>query len=292
MGIHIQKSGALKRMKKESPYWVMLLPCLLLFFGFVVLPVIQGIPISFTDWDGFSPARNSVGWKNYSRVFSDKYVLNAVNNTFRFTLYEVIVCNVLGLLLALLFNGVSRTNNLCRTLVFMPHVISLVLSAYMIRYMLTELYQYTGILNLLGNKTYVVFGLSIIAIWRDTGYCMIIYLAALQSVDPTMYEVALIEGAGPVKRFFKVTLPLIMPSVTANVTLLTAWGLKLYDYSVAATKGGPGRASESVSMYVYDMIFPYYKAGYGQAIAIVWIVVIFLITQTISVVLRKQEVDV
>lgn len=292
MELQRRKNSPIKRIKKETPYLVMLLPCLILFFGFVMLPLIQGIPLSFTNWDGFSATRNQVGWQNYIKVFKDKYVINAVSNTLEFTLYEVVACNVLGLLLALLLQRESRMNNLCRTFVFTPHVISLVLSAYMIRYMLTELYQYTGILNLLGNKSYAVFGISLIAIWRDTGYCMIIYLAALQSVDPSMYEVALIEGAGAIKRFFKVTLPLIMPSITANVTLLTAWGLKLYDYPVAATKGGPGRASESVSMYIYDLIFPYYKAGYGQAVAVVWIIAIFIITQTISVALRKCEVEV
>ena len=88
------------------------------------------------------------------------------------------------------------------------------------------------------------------------------------------------------------SVPMIMPAITANVTLLTAWGLKLYDYPMAATGGGgPGRASESVNIYIYNNIFPYFKAGYGQALAIVWVIVIFIITQCIQGYLRRKEVE-
>lgn len=291
MGIRKVK-GAATSLRREGPYIAMALPAFAFFGLFVLIPLIRGIPISLTKWDGFSANSEFVGLANYVRLISDRFFFNSIGVTIRFTLYEVIGCNVLGLAFAVLLKRTTRLNNVGRTLVFMPHVISLLLSAYMIRYLLNEVYSLSGVVNILGDKDTAVAGISIIAIWRDTGYCMIIYVAALQGVDQSLYEVARIEGASPVKQFFQITLPMIMPSITANVTLLTAWGLKLYDYPMAATSGGgPGRATESVSIYIYNNIFPLYKAGYGQAVAIVWIFVIFLITQTLQSALRKLEVD-
>lgn len=278
--------------KKEIPYLVMLLPVFLFVFLFVLLPLIQGFPISFMQWDGFSDNKVWVGFDNYIKIFQDKFVKQSVFNTLEFTIYEVVGCNVIGLVLAVWLKKSCRSNNVCRTLIFMPHVISLLLSAYMIRYIFNEVYNVTGIVNVLGMPSTVMAALSFIAIWRDSGYCMIIYIAALQGVDESLYEVARIEGASKIRQFFKITVPMIMPAITANITLLTAWGLKLYDYPMAATDGGgPGRASESVSIYIYQNIFPYYKAGYGQALAVVWVIFIFIITQCIQSYLRKKEVE-
>ncbi|WP_286174984.1 carbohydrate ABC transporter permease [Harryflintia acetispora] len=279
-------------MRREAPYLVMILPAFLFFFLFVLLPLIEGIPISFTEWDGFSDVRPFVGFQNYTKLFHDKFVYNAVGNTLEFTIYEVVLCNVLGLLIAVWLKKACAHNNLFRTLIFMPHVISLLLSSYMVRYIFNEFYNVTGVVNILAVPKTVIIGLALIAIWRDTGYCMVIYLAAIQGVDESLYEVARIEGAGRITQFFKITVPMIMPAITANVTLLTAWGLKLYDYPMAATGGGgPGRASESVNIYIYNNIFPYFKAGYGQALAIVWVIVIFIITQCIQGYLRRKEVE-
>ena len=181
--------------KKEIPYLVMLLPVFLFVFLFVLLPLIQGFPISFMQWDGFSDNKVWVGFDNYIKIFQDKFVKQSVFNTLEFTIYEVVGCNVIGLVLAVWLKKSCRSNNVCRTLIFMPHVISLLLSAYMIRYIFNEVYNVTGIVNVLGMPSTVMAALSFIAIWRDSGYCMIIYIAALQGVDESLYEVARIEGA-------------------------------------------------------------------------------------------------
>ena len=137
----------------------------------------------------------------------------------------------------------------------------------------------------------VIFGLSLIAVWRDSGYCMIVYFAALQAVPKELYECAEIEGAGWWTRFFKITLPMIVPALTANLTLILSWGLKVFDYPMIATLGGPGNASETVNLLIYRNIFVYYKAGYGQASAYVFTVFIFIITAIVSTILRRQEVE-
>jgi ABC-type sugar transport system permease subunit len=144
----------------------------------------------------------------------------------------------------------------------------------------------------LGSTQFVMFGLAIIAIWRDAGYCMIIYLAAIQGISADYYEVAKIEGCSKSKMFTKITLPMIAPAITVNITLLLAWGMKVFDYPMAATMGGPGRASETLAMLIYNNLFTYFRAGYGQAIAIVFTIAIFIVSKSMAKLLRSREVEV
>lgn len=277
-----------KRLKGEAGYLLFLLPTLILMSLFVFYPLLRGIPYSFTNWDGFSQNMDFVGFKNYARIFRDTAMPRVLRNTLLFTLLQTVCCNALGLLLALLFKRSGRGAGLMKTLVFTPYVISLVLSSYMIQNLLYEACKALGLTNPLAVPSLIIPGLSMIAIWRDSGYCMIIYLAALMNVDESLYESATVDGANPVRKFFSITVPLIVPAFTANVTLLLSWGLKLFDYSMTAVKGD---FSESVNVYVYRLIFPGYRAGYGQAIAILWTIIIFLLTNCIAMALRKREVE-
>ena len=286
-------SRPLKVLHKEAPYIFFTVPALLLFVLFLFVPLVIGMPIAFTKWDGFSRNITFTGIQNFINIWRDRYIAQDFFKTIQFTVLAVVFCNVFGLLLAIAMKTTSRENNILRTAVFMPFVISLILSAFIFSYIYVDvIYKYFGLVSPLGRPRWVIAGLAIIAIWRDTGYCMIIYLAALQSVPLEMYEAALLEGANGVKQFFRVTLPMIVPAITANITLLLSWGLKLFDYPMAATEGGPGRASESINLYIYKNVFPFYKAGYGQAISLVWIVFIFIFTNLIANFLRKREVEI
>lgn len=275
--------------RREGAFLLFLLPTLLFLAVFLYYPLIKGVPISFTDWDGFSQNSNFVGLQNYKRIFTDITIPRDLRNTLLFTLLETVFCNVFGLMMALALKQKNRLNGCIRTVLFMPFVISLVLSSYMMQNLLYELSQLFGFTNPLAVPGLVIPSLSMIAIWRDSGYCMVIYIAALLAVDGSMYEAATVEGANAVQKFFKITIPMIVPAFTANVTLLLSWGLKLFDYSITAVKGD---FSESINVYVYRLIFPGYRAGYGQAVAILWLVVIFVITNLVSRLLRKREVDV
>ena len=133
-------------------------------------------------------------------------------------------------------------------------------------------------------------GIVFNAVWRDTVYCMIIYIAALQTVPIEYYEATDMDGAGKLRKFFSITVPSIMPAFTANITLILAWGLKLFDYPMAATSGGPGRATMSVAMYVYHNQFSYMKAGYGQAGAILMTIMMVILSTVINITLRSKEV--
>lgn len=269
-----------------------LLPALILFIIVVGVPFVRGMRFSVTDWDGFSPVYNKVGMQNFKNVLTDPSIRKPILNSVFYTVVTVIVDNALALLIALALKKNTKANKVFRTLMFMPFIISLVLTGYIWTYIYSDVfYGIFGIKSLLGNANTVMIGICIMSIWRDTGYAMLIYIAGLQGIPDTYYEAAKIDGAGPFKRFHYITFPLIGPAVTINVTLFLGWGLKIFDYVMTATAGGPGRASETFAMYVYNYTFPYNRAGYGQAAALIMMAGIFIVTGIVTFLLRKREVE-
>ena len=268
--------------KKRIQEFTFILPAMILFLVFVVYPFLQGL----------SPVKTFNGITNYLKIFKDANVWNATKNTLIFTALTMFFSNFLGLLFALMISKTSRLNSVLRTCIFVPYCLSLVLSSYIWRYVYSDvLYEFTGIPSPLGSTTWVMVGLAIISVWRDAGYCMVVYIAAIQGVSKDYYEAADIEGCSRWKKFTNITLPLIGPAITANFTLLLAWGMKVFDYPMAATGGGPGRSSETIAMLIYNNLFVYNKAGYGQAIAIVFTLAIFLCSTLLSKTLRAREVE-
>lgn len=280
------------KIKKQAVNLAFLAPAMILFIIMVVIPFVKGIRFSFTDWDGFSEYYTNVGLSNYKRIFQDPSIKQPILNSVYFTAVTVILDNALALGIALLLKKNSRTNKIFRTFMFMPFIISLVLTGYIWTYIYSDVfYEILGIKSLLGNKDTVMFGICLMSVWRDTGYAMLIYIAGLQGIPDTYYEAAKIDGAGALKRFWYITRPLIAPAVTINVTLFLGWGLKVFDYVMTATGGGPGKASETFALYVYNYTFPYNRAGYGQAAAMLMMLAIFIVTGLVTHALRKKEVE-
>lgn len=269
-----------------------LVPALILFGLIVVYPFIKGVHISLTDWDGFSPIYHYVGLENFKRILKDPSIKGPILNSLFYTVVTVVVNNLAGLGVAVALKKDNRRNRIFRTCIFRPFVLSLVLTGFIWKYIYSDVfYGIFGIKSLLGNKDTVMLGICIMASWRDIGYAMLIYLAGLQAIPDTYYEAAKIDGASSFKRFTRITVPLLAPAFTVNVTLFLGWGLKIFDYVMAVTNGGPGRASETFAMYVYNYTFPYNRAGYGQAAAILMMLAIFLISGVVSTILRRKEID-
>ena len=268
-----------------------LLPVLLFYGGVVLLPFLQGIPYSFTDWKSIiSKDKNFIGLRNYFILITNPYFLRTLVNTFHFTFLYLIFANLLGLVLALMLCKSSRFNNVARTITFMPFTVALISSAIVWSYVYTDIYS--PLFNSpspLGVSKQVISGMAVIAIWRDMGYCMLIYIAALQSIPTDYYEAARVEGANYFQRLWHISLPMIVPAFTANVTLITAWGLRLFDYPMAVAKNM--EAAQSTAMFVYENIFGYNKAGLGQAAAIILTIILVSITAITTNVLRNKEVE-
>ena len=274
-------------------YAAFVAPALLLYIITVVFPFLQGIPYSLTNWNLVSSQSEFVGLKNYNVLLSSSVFWKSIGNTFQFAFYYVVLSNVIGLLIALLIHQSSKINNLSRTLVFMPYVISMLTAAFVWKYIFNAVYSpLFNVASPLGIKSQAMFGISIIAVWRTSGYCMLIYIAALQGVPNEYYEAASVEGANSIQKFFKITAPMIIPAFSVNVSLLLAWGLKVFDAVMATTFGGPGRNTTlTMAMFIYNNIFGNSKAGYGQAAAVIMTVILLALSFLISKFFRSKGVD-
>ncbi len=284
--------GITYKTQRRITNFIFLVPASALFLMWVIIPFVQGIPISFTSWDGLSKTREFTGMENYAKMLTQGDFWLPLKNTVFYTVLATAGANVLGLLLAMGILRSTRLNNALRTVFFMPHVLSVVLCAYIWKYMYSDIiYRYLAINSPLGSPEYAVIALALIAIWRDAGYGMIIYIAGLKMVPEDYYEAARVEGAGALSRFFKITLPLIVPSITANVILMLSWGLKQFDLVMAGTGGGPGKATETLAIFIYRNIFEYYAVGYGQAASVLFTIFVTVMSSSIAYVLRKREVE-
>lgn len=268
-----------------------LLPAFALFAYVVLVPFIQGIPYSFTNWKSIiSDKREFNGLHNYILMLKNTYFQQAFVHTLTFTLIYDIGANVLGLAFALLLFRNSKFANACRTMMFLPFTTALTSAAIVWSYVYTDVYSVLfGVASPLGQSSQVVPGMAVIAIWRDMGYCMLIYIAGLKAIPGDYYEAAILDGANTIQRFTRVTLPLLIPSFTSNVTLLLAWGLRCFDYPMAVARNM--EAAQTSAMLIYDYIFGYSKAGLGQASAVMLTIVLVLLTRVVTYFFRKSEVE-
>ena len=267
-----------------------MLPAFALFAFVELVPFLQSIPISFTDKKAiFAKVWNYVGLENYIKLINNRSFQQTFSNTAYFTILYIIGANILGLAFAMMIWRSGKFNNVIRTLLFMPFTVSLVASTKVWSYVYTDvLMPITGMPSPLGISSQVIPGLSVIAIWRDMGYCMLIYIAGLQSIPLEFYEAANVEGANWWTQFRKITLPMLMPAITSNVTLILAWGLRCFDYSQMVITM---KAAKTTAVFVYEYIFGNSRAGIGQAAAIILTLVLVILTNVITTVLRKKEVE-
>ena len=182
--------------KNEVKDFSFLLPSLVIFIIIIIIPLISGIRYTFTDWNGMSKDINYVGLKNYITVFRDKDLLLPIRNTAIFTLVTLVMINALGLGLAMMVEKEFKGVNVIKSIVFIPLVVSLVLVSYMWMYVYSDFFGMLGWSSPLISKKTVLLGLCAMAIWKEAGLAMMIYLAALKGVSSDYYEAATIDGAG------------------------------------------------------------------------------------------------
>lgn len=287
------KIGKVSKKVLRTHAWnmIFLLPTIILFSVVVLVPFIQGIPYSFTSWKSIvSTERPFNGLSNYKYLLTNKYFLQSLGTTFKYTFWYCLSANLMGLLLALLIKRSTWFNNISRTLFFLPFTCSVTAGAIIWSYVFTDVYtKITGAVSPLGMPGQIVYGMVVIGAWRDMGYTMLIYLAGLQTVPQDYYEAAMVEGANAWQQFRKITLPLIVPAFTTNITLLLAWGLRTFDLPMVVARNV--QEGQFTAVYIYDCIFGNNKAGLGQTAAIILTVVLVVLTQVVRGILRRMEVE-
>ena len=294
----------MKIKKKTGLPYLFMLPSILILLGVYLLPFLYSLYISVTDWWGMGQKLNFVGLSNYKGLFEEPHFWETLRNNLIYFVELVGIQFIISMVLAVVLNAAFKGRNFFRALYFMPTIICTLAVGFIWNIMfdpingpIKTLLKNAGFLELsrimwLGNTKTAIHAVSFVSLWQWTGWSMVIYLAGLQSIDKNLYEAAEIDGANAVQKFFKVTLPLLAPSITVNLVNSTIGALKIFDLPFIMTGGGPGHATESLAMMMYTYSFGLNKMGYGTAISIILFVVILIISGAQTTVLRRREDNV
>lgn len=276
------------------------IPALAVMMLFIIYPLIRGVYISLFQWNGYSQNMKFVGLKNYLSLFSDKKFVMSFLNTLLYGFGSAFLQNLFGLALALLVDCKFKTNNLLRTIVYLPVMISSLVMGYIMYFFLQ--YNY-GVLNeVLGwfniepinwlkdaNRGKIF--ITLINSWQYVGMSMLVYLAGLQNI-PSMYmEAAALDGSNWWDVFRHVTLPLLIPAMTTAVVTNVIGGLKLNDIVISLTNGGPANKTHSLSTFISYNYFEMEKAGYASAIGIFMFIFIYIVSTLLTNFFKKREVQ-
>ena len=288
-------------MKKRNHRMIFFyIPALLLILFFVLGPLLEAIRISFTQWNGYSQDYKYIGWRNYLKLFQDPNFRTAFRNTIIYGFGSTLLQNLLGLAYAVFLNTRFRGHSIVRTFIYMPVMISSLIMGYIIYFFV----QYNGgifneIIGLFGkepidwmaNGNRGVIIITLMNSWQYVGISMVIYMAGLQNIPKMYLEAAEIDGASPWQRFCRITLPLLLPSISSAVVLNLIGGLKLYDIIISLSEGGPGFSTHSLASYVSNQYFNAQNAGYSAAVGIFTFLFIMLVSNLFTTYFNRKEVD-
>ncbi|MFC4598207.1 carbohydrate ABC transporter permease [Cohnella hongkongensis] len=275
-------------------------PAVLFFTLILVIPFFMSLYYSFTEWNGVSTTVTWIGIENYKKImFNDPDYYKSFLFTFRYAIVSVLLTNVVGFLLALLLTQSLKLRNVLRTIFFMPNVIGGLLLGFIWSFIFVKGFasigELTGLaffnLPWLGDAPTAFWGLIIVTVWKGAGYVMVIYIAGLSNVPKDLIEAARIDGANRGQMLYKITLPLIMPAITVCLFLTLSWGFKVFDLIMSLTKGGPFNSTESVSLNIYQEAFRNNALGLGSAKAVIFFLIVALITILQVTLTKKREVE-
>ena len=266
-------------------------PLMFTFFVVVIIPFFIGIGYSFVEWDGFAKhAANFVGMSNYKAVFGDRQFINAAARTTIFTVISVITVNVLGLFFALLVTTGLKVKNFARTMLFLPYLIGGLILGYIWKSVFSEFFLSVGFGNWLTDSTKSIIAMIVVTTWQLAGYVMIVYITGIMAIPDDVMEAAAIDGANYFQTLFSIKFPLLMPSFTICLFLALSNCFKIYDVNVSLTGEGANFQSEMFSLNIYNEIFSLSNFGYGQAKAIIFFLIIAIVTFVQVSITKKREV--
>lgn len=257
-----------------------LLPAFVLYAIFMIYPFFQSIYLSFTDWNGAEPVMNFVGLENYRQLGSDSLLWQSLQNNLIWVIIGTIGPLALGFLLAVLLSARPKGFTLFRTAYFMPQVLSPVIIGIVWGWIYNPLF---GILNVgleriglehlargwLGDPQWALYAVLIAAMWAETGFVFVVFLAGLQNVNRDLIEAATLDGANAWRRFWDVTLPQMANVVTVVAALLLIGGFSVFDIIFVMTGGGPANSTDVIATYAYTEAFVQNNVGYAATLTLV-----------------------
>lgn len=282
--------------------YLFVIPALVLFLIFWIVPVLQLFYYSMTNFNGINYEYDYVGFKNYLTLFKDGSMINAIKNTLIYAVVVVVLNNILGLVIAMALNVKLRGKAFFRTVSYVPALFSAIVVGFIWSYvympdtgMIASIMTAVGLdgssFNVLGNYKTALYAIALVEVWKGFGATMIIYLAGLQTVDDSLLEAGKIDGCSQWQLIRKIKMPLISATVTINVILAVIGGLKAFDYSFIMTNGGPGKSTNTLMFSIYRIAFNDQMMGKASAFSVVAFAVIILITVFMLFYMNKREVE-
>ncbi|TQJ30684.1 carbohydrate ABC transporter permease [Microbacterium sp. SLBN-146] len=293
-----QRAPRIRTEAKRAPsaYYWMVWPAVIAFAAFHTVPVIVGVFFSFTNYAGYG-AWNFVGLSNYVNLFRDDRVLQAYGFSFLFAIVATILTNAFSLAIAMGLNAKIKARNFWRGVYFVPYILAILVIGYVFQFFFSN--SLPKILagvplfadNILTNETWAWTAIVALAVWQSCAFAIIIYLSGLQTIPAELYEASSLDGASPWRTFRSITFPLIGAFFTINVVLSLKGFLQVFDPIVALTNGGPGTSTESVTLLIFRGGFSGGEFAYQTANAVIFFIVITIVSLFQFRVLQRREAD-
>lgn len=284
--------------KMSKAFVIMVIPGMILYTVFFMIPVVSGIYYSMTDWDGISKTFQMIGIENFKKVLSDDRFMNAFVFSIKYTVILTVVGNILALILAHFLNAKIRFREFFRGIYFFPAVLSMITVGLIFNEIfyrvIPSLGEMTGIeflkSNLLANPNLAIYGILAVHIWQGIAIPTVLYLAGLQNIPKELGEAADLDGANVWQKFVNINFPFIIPVMNVALVMLVKAGLTTFDYIRAMTDGGPGWATESIGLLIYNHAFKEMKFSYSIAESLILFVIIAIVSAVQFGVLNRKEV--
>lgn len=275
---------------------IFIAPAMVGLIGFYLVPTIRGLYLSFTEYALFGDPV-WIGLVNYTKLFQDKLFWNAMAVTGEYVVLNIVFQTVFALGLALLMFHVAKST-LIRGIILLPYLIANVVVALLWFWMLdyqigivNQVIEWMGLprVAFFGNETWAIPTIAFVNVWRHMGYTALLLFAGLQAIPRHVYEVAALDGAGPWKTFWKITMPLLRPILVLVLVVTVIGSFQIFDTVAVTTGGGPVNASRVIQMYIFDKAFTEQDFGYASALATVLFVVIGIVAFLQMKFLRGNE---
>jgi raffinose/stachyose/melibiose transport system permease protein len=292
-----------EKLHRDIPYFLFVLPALIVYTVLTIAPLIQTLALSFTNYNGYSLENlKYVGFENFKKIFSDRSVRNIMRNTILYAAVNPFFITLIAIPLALALNMGMKTRNFQRAVFFFPSVPSILVLGYLWAYILAPtnsglLNNFLGFFGMkpvlwLAKPNLAMISIIGVSVWGGAGWHACIYLARLQGIPRDFYEAATIDGAGPWQRFRFITFPMLASAMTISVMLLVLGALKVYDLPFALTKGGPGTSTTMVSQLIIKTGFTEKTYAKAMAMSTVFFVFISIVSVIQLTLMKKREVGI
>lgn len=285
-----------RKRESRATFYAMVWPAVIAFAAFHTVPMIIGIFFSFTNYAGYG-TWDFVGISNYLNLFRDDRILQAYGFSFLFAIVATVLTNAISLAIAIALNAKIKARNFFRGVFFLPYVLAILVVGYVFQFIFSNSLPkiLSGIPlfaeNILTNPDWAWLAIVALAVWQASAFAIIIYLAGLQTIPPDLYEAASLDGASPWKQFSRITFPLIGAFFTINVVLSLKNFLQVFDPIISLTNGGPGTSTESVTMLIFRGGLTGGEFAYQTANAVVFFIVITVVSLLQFRFLQGREAD-